>query len=71
MMIFAYDNRGILTAHRVPERQSVNEECYKTFTMKFLRSAVRKKAPSNYYWPSQGGTFAAVSFILCSVLFNF
>ena len=29
----------------------------------------RFKPPSNYHWPSQGGTFVAVS--ICLVLFNF
>ena len=27
--------------------------------------------PRNYYWPPQGGTFVAVSFVLCSVLLIF
>ena len=33
----------------------------------------RFKTPptSNYYWPSQGGTFVVLSVVLCSVLFNF
>ena len=32
---------------------------------------LRGRKTSNYYWPSQGGTFIAVSFVLCSVLFSF
>ena len=27
--------------------------------------------PRDYNWPSQGGSFIAVSFVLCSVLFKF
>lgn len=45
MMIFAYDNHGILTANRVPEGQTVNKEYYRAFLMKYLRPAVRKKRP--------------------------
>ena len=29
------------------------------------------KSPCSYYWPSQGGTFVAVSFVLCSTLLIF
>lgn len=45
MMIFAYDTRGILTSHRVPVGQTVNQEYYRTFLMKYLRPAIRKKRP--------------------------
>lgn len=45
MMIFAYDNQGILTAHRVPHGQTVNQEYYRAFLMKHLRPAIRKKRP--------------------------
>ena len=34
-------------------------------------AANRFKPHSNYYWSSQGDVFVAVSFVLCSVLFNF
>ena len=45
MMIFAFDNHGILTANRVPMGQTVNKEYCRTFLVKYLRPAVRKKRP--------------------------
>ena len=36
--------------------------------MKFDASCNRFEYPSNYDWPSEGVTFFAVSFVLCSVL---
>ena len=45
MMIFAYDNQGILAANRVPIGKTVNQEYYRTFLMTVLRPAIRKKRP--------------------------
>lgn len=46
MMIFAYDNSGIVCAYRVPNGQTVNQECYRQFLMNSLRPALRKKRKS-------------------------
>ena len=46
MMIFAYDNSGILCACRVSSGQTVNQECYGQFLMHSLRPALRKKRRS-------------------------
>lgn len=45
MMIFAYDTKGILSSHRVPIGQTVNQEYYRYFLSKVLRPAIRKKRP--------------------------
>ena len=45
MMIFAYDNKGILASHRVPTGQTVNQAYYRAFLMNVLRPAIRKKRP--------------------------
>ena len=43
MMIFAYDNTGILCAHQVLVGQTVKQEYYRMFLMDLLRPAIRKK----------------------------
>ena len=43
LMIFAYDFRGVLTAHRVPTGEIVNKECYKMYIRTILRPAIRRK----------------------------
>ncbi len=45
LMIFAYDNSGILSSHSVPTGQTVNSEYYAHYLQKILRSAIRKKRP--------------------------
>ena len=42
-MIFAYDFRGVLTAHRVPPGETVNKEYYKMYIRTILRPAIRRK----------------------------
>ena len=42
-MIFAYDFRGVLTAHRVPTGQTVNKEYYKMYIRTILRPAICRK----------------------------
>ena len=42
-MIFAYDFRGILTAHRVPTGRTVNKEYYEKYLRTVLRPALRSK----------------------------
>ena len=36
LMIFAYDFRGVLTAHRVPTGETVNKEHYKMYIRRIL-----------------------------------
>ena len=43
LMIFAYDFRGVLTAHRVPTGEIVNKENYKMYIRTILRPAIRRK----------------------------
>ena len=43
LMIFAYDFRGVLTAHRVPIGETVNKEYYKMYIRTMLRPAIRRK----------------------------
>ena len=43
LMIFAYDFRGVLTAHRVPTGQTVNKEYYKMYIRTILRPAICRK----------------------------
>ena len=43
LMIFAYDFRRVLTAHRVPTGESVNKEYYKMYIRTILRPAIRRK----------------------------
>ena len=45
LRIFAYDWKGVLTAHTVPIGQTVNKEYYKAFLRNTLRPAIRKKRP--------------------------
>ena len=42
-MIFVYDFRGVLTAHRVPTGETVNKEYYKMYIKTILRPAVCRK----------------------------
>ena len=42
-MIFAYDFRGILTAHRVPTGGTVYKEYYKMYIRTILRPAICRK----------------------------
>ena len=42
-MIFAYDFRGVLTAHRVPAGRTVNKEYYEKYLRTVLRPALRRK----------------------------
>ena len=43
LMIFAYDFRGVLTAHRVPTGRTVNKEYYEKYLRTVLRPALRRK----------------------------
>ena len=43
LMIFAYDFRGVLTAHRVPTGETVNKEYYKMYIRTILRPAICRK----------------------------
>ena len=43
LMIFAYDFRGVLTAHRVPTGETVNKEYYKMYIRTILRPVIRRK----------------------------
>ena len=43
LMIFAYDFRGVLTAHRVPTGRTVNKEYYEKYLRTLLRPALRRK----------------------------
>lgn len=45
LMIFAYDNSGVLSSHSVPTGQTVNSEYYAHFLQNILRPAIRKKRP--------------------------
>ena len=40
LMIFAYDFRGVLMAHRVPTGETVNKEYYKMYIRTILRPAI-------------------------------
>ena len=40
LMIFAYDFRGVLTAHRLPTGETVNKEYYKMYIRTILRPAI-------------------------------
>ena len=42
-MIFAYDFRGVLTAHRVPTGRTVNKEYYEKYLRIVLCPALRRK----------------------------
>ena len=42
-MIFAYDFRGVLTAHRVPTGHTVNKEYYKMYVRTILCPPIRRK----------------------------
>ena len=42
-MIFAYDFRGVLTAHRVPTGETVNKEYYKMYIRTILHPAIRRE----------------------------
>ena len=42
-MIFAYDFRGVMTAHRVPTGETVNKEYYNMYIRTVLRPAIRRK----------------------------
>lgn len=46
LMVFAYDNTGVLSSHSVPIGQNVNSEYYAHFLQKILRPAIRKKRPA-------------------------
>ena len=43
LMIFAYNFRGVLTAHRVPTGRTVNKEYYEKYLRTVLRPALRRK----------------------------
>ena len=43
LMIFVYDFRGVLTAHRVPTGRTVNKEYYEKYLRTVLRPALRRK----------------------------
>ena len=43
LKIFAYDFRGVLTAHRVPTGDTENKEYYKMYIRTILRPAIRRK----------------------------
>ena len=43
LMIFAYDFRGVLTAHRVPKGRTVNKEYYEKYLWTVFRPALRRK----------------------------
>ena len=53
--------------------KNVKQLCFTYFLLIVLEwgTVKRFQTPSNYYWPSNDGTFVVVSFVLCSVLFNF
>ena len=42
-MIFAYDCRGVLTAHRVSTGETVNKEYYEMYIRTILSPAIRRK----------------------------
>ena len=42
-MIFAYDFRGVLTAHRVPTGETVNKEHYKMYIRTKFRPEISRK----------------------------
>ena len=42
-MIFAYDFRGVLMAHRLPTGETVNKEYYKMYIRTILCPALRRK----------------------------
>ena len=43
LMIFEYDFRGVLTAHRAPTGRTVNKEYYEKYLRAVLRPALRRK----------------------------
>ena len=43
MMIFAYDDRGVLTSHRVPTDETVNKEYYRMYLRTIPHPALRRK----------------------------
>ena len=43
LMIFAFDFRGVMTAHRVPTGETVNKEYHKMYIRTILCPAIRRK----------------------------